>query len=372
MPSRPYDQNQQFLLPPSLNEWLRKDHPARVFSDIVDHIDISWFQEIKLESRPRFDTRMMLKVLLWGYATGIRSSRKLEERLLADVTYMWLAGLEKPDFRTICLFRKTNLDRLTYLFGRVLVLAGDLNLVRLGLIALDGTKVRANVSVESFKTIKNWENELNEAKEKVKKILSEAEAADLEDDRKYGPDKRGDEIPKELEDRVERIKQIEEFIKQQTGRKIDKSHKASSTEPEAKFMHHKNGSMPAYNCELAVTKEQIIVHSDVTSEPMDTNQLKPALDAIQDNCGKDPKRILADAGFKSGANFRELEDRKIDGYIPESNEENIGQDLKPKTNLYVKVNSSMMKKIIAINVRPRESSRQPAGLINIQNTATNG
>lgn len=336
MPSRPYDQNQQFLLPHNLNEWLRKDHPARVFSDIVDRIDISGFQEIKLEGRPRFDTRMMLKILLWGYATGIHSSRKLEERLLSDVTYMWLAGLEKPDFRTICLFRKTNLDKLTHLFGRVLVLAGDLKLVRLGLIALDGTKVRANVSVESFKSIKNWEDDLNEAKEKVKKILSEAEAADLEDDRKYGADKRGDEIPKELEDNKARIKQIEELIKQQTGRKIDKSQKASSTEPEAKFMHHKNGSMPAYNCQLAVTKGQLIVHADVTSEPMDTNQLKPALDAIQDNCGKDPKRVLADAGFRSGANCRELEDRKIDGYIPESSEENIGQDLKPKTDLYAK------------------------------------
>jgi len=336
MPVRPYDQNQQFLLPPSLNEWLRKDHPARIFSDIVDHIDISEFQEIKLEGRPRFDTRMMLKVLLWGYANGVRASRKLEERILADVVYMWLAGLEKPDFRTICLFRKTNLDRLTYLFGQVLLLAKDLKLVRLGLIALDGTKVRANVSVESFKSIKNWEDELKEAREKVKKILSEAEAADLEDDRKYGENLRGDEIPKELENNEERIKQIEELIKQQTGRKIDKSHKASSTEPEAKFMHHKNGSMPAYNCELAVTKEQIIVHSDVTSEPMDTNQLKPALDAVHDNCGKDPKRVLADAGFRSGANFRELEDRKIDGYIPESSEENIGQDLEPETDLYTK------------------------------------
>jgi len=336
MPVRLYDQNQQFLLPPNLNEWLRKDHPARVFSDIVEHIDISGFQEIKLEGRPRFDTRMMLKTLLWGYANGVRASRKLEERLLSDVTYMWLAGLEKPDFRTICLFRKTNLDRLTYLFGQVLLLAGDLKLVRLGLIALDGTKVRANVSVESFKSIKNWEDELNETKEKVKKILSEAEAADLEDDRKYGEDKRGDEIPKELENNEERIKKIEELIKQQTGRKIDKSQKASSTEPEAKFMHHKNGSMPAYNCELAVTKEQIIVHADVTSEPMDTNQLKPALDAIQDNCGKDPKRVLADAGFRSGANFRELEDRRIDGYIPESSEENIGKDLDHKTDLYVR------------------------------------
>jgi transposase len=277
-----------------------------------------------------------MSIGVWGYANGVRASRKLEERLLTDVAYMWLAGLEKPDFRIICLFRKTNLDRLTYLFSQVLLLARDLKLVRLGIIALDGTKVRANVSVESFKSIKSWEDELNEAREKVKRILSEAETADLEDDRKYGENLRGDEIPRELENNEERIKQIEGLIKQQTGRKIDKSQKASSTEPEAKFMHHKNGSMPAYNCELAVTRDQIIVHGDVTNEPMDTNQLKPALDAIRDNYGKNPKRVLADAGFQSGANFRELENRRIDGYIPGSSEENIGKDLKPETDLYSK------------------------------------
>jgi transposase len=336
MPVRPYDQNQQFLLPPSLNEWLREDHPARVFSDIVNHIDISEFQEIKLEGRPRFDTRMMLKVLLWGYANGIRASRKLEERLLSDVVYMWLAGLEKPDFRTICLFRKANLDRLNYLFSQVILLAKGLKLVRLGLIALDGTKVRANVSVETFKEKRDWENELKQIQTEVSRILSEAEETDLADDRRYGEDKRGDEIPKGLEEKQERQKQIELLLNQISGKKIDDKQKVSNIDPEVKFMHHKNGSMPAYNCELAVTKDQIIVHSDVTDEPADTNQLKPALDGIKDNCGKDPKRLAADAGFNSGGNCREMEDRKIDGYIPSSSEENIGKDMKPNTGCYSK------------------------------------
>jgi len=88
MPVRPYDQNKHFLLPPCLNEWLRKDHPARVFSDIIDRFDNTGFQEIKSEGRPRFDIRMMLKVLLWGYANGIRASRKIEEKLHSDVVFM--------------------------------------------------------------------------------------------------------------------------------------------------------------------------------------------------------------------------------------------------------------------------------------------
>jgi transposase len=109
MPIRPYDnKNQLFLLPPSVNEWVRADHPARVLSDIVDHLDVSGFRTVSTEGRPCYDPRLMVKVLLWGYATGVRASRKIEERLHSDVVFMWLAGLQKPDFRTICLFRKDN------------------------------------------------------------------------------------------------------------------------------------------------------------------------------------------------------------------------------------------------------------------------
>jgi transposase len=336
MPVRPYDQNQQFLLPYNLNEWIGKDHPARIFSEIIDRIDITGFQEIKVEGRPRFDTRMMLKVGLWGYANGVRASRKINERLHSDVTYMWLAGLEKPDFRTICLFRKANLDKMNYLFSQVILLAKGLKLVRLGLIALDGTKVRANVSVDSFKAKQDWEEELKQIQAEVSRILAEAEAADLADDQRYGADKRGDEIPKELEDMQARQKQIESLLNQVSGKKIDDTQKISITDPDAKFMHHKDGTMAAFNGQAAVTKDQIVVYADVTDEPMDTNQLKPALDGIKETCGKNPKMLDADAGYNSGGNCRELEDRRIDGYIPASSEENIGKDMRRETGRYTK------------------------------------
>jgi len=336
MPIRPYDQNQQFLLPPNLNEWVKKDNPARVFSELVDRLEISEFQEIKLEGRPRFATRMMLKILIWGYANGIRSSRKLEERLYADVIFMWLSGLEKPDFRTICLFRKTNLERLNYLFSQVILLAQALKLVRLGLIALDGTKVRANVAIDSFKKVQDWTEELRQTQAQVKQILAEAEIADLAEDKKYGAEFRGDELPKGLEQAETRIKQIEALMKEIKCQGQDDNHRVSNTDTEAGFMHYHNGSIPAYNCAVAATKDQIIVHSDVTVEPVDTNQLVPALDGIKQTCGKKPGKVLADAGFNHGHNFRELEDRKIDGYIPESSEENIGKDRGRNTGLYTK------------------------------------
>jgi transposase len=132
MPIRPYDnKNQLFLLPPSVNEWVRADHPARVLSDIVDHLDVSGFRTVSTEGRPCYDPRLMVKVLLWGYATGVRASRKIEERLHSDVVFMWLAGLQKPDFRTICLFRKDNQPAIEGLFAQVLVVAKQMGLLKL-------------------------------------------------------------------------------------------------------------------------------------------------------------------------------------------------------------------------------------------------
>lgn len=326
MPVRPYDQNQQFLLPPSLNEWIRRDHPARVFSDIIDRLDISGFQEIKREGRPCYEPKMMLKVLLWGYARGIRASRKIEERLSSDVIFMWLAGLEKPDFRTICLFRRDNLERMEGLFSEVILLAKEIGLLKLGLIALDGTKVRANAGIDSFKQAQDWSQALKKAKEEVKRILAEAEEADLADDEQYGNTRRGDELPKGLEKAEERAKRIEDVIKEIKKRHHQEHHRLSSTDPEAKFMHHKNGSMPAYNGEVAVTSDQIIVHADVTNEPVDTNQLVVALEGIEKNCGEKPEKVIADAGFNSGKNLKELEDKKIEGYIAEGGERNLSNE----------------------------------------------
>ena len=336
MPVRPYDQKQQFLLPPSVDEWLRGNHPARVFSEIIDKLEISGFKEIKDEGRPCYEPRMMVKVLLWGYANGILSSRKIEERLQNDIVSMWLAGLERPDFRTLCLFRQSNLERLNYLFSQVILLAKGLKLVRLGLIALDGTKVRANAGVASFKKAEDWAEALKKAQAEVSRILAEAEAADLVEDIHYGAQMRGDELPRGLEENQARLRRIEDLMCAIKKQGIGSEQRVSRTDPEAKFMHHQNGSIPAYNGELAVTEDQIIVYSDVTAEPVDTNQLVPALEGIKEVCGQKPEQLVADAGFNSGKNLRELEDGEIDGYIPETGEFNLGKDVKRDSNLYSK------------------------------------
>lgn len=268
MPLRPYNQYLMFLLPPSLDEWVPKDHPARILSEILERIDIKGFREAKTEGRPAYHPRMMLKVLLWGYANGIRSSRKIESKLTTDVAFMWLAALEKPDFRTICLFRTTNRNLIEKVFAEVVLLARVLGMGKLGLIALDGTKIQANAGVGSFKKVEDWRKALYEAKEEVSRILSEAEAIDREEDGVYGEASRGDELPEGLREATDRVEKIEKILKEAEHLGKDNKSRVSSTDTEASFMHRKVGSIPAYNCQAAVTEEQIIVYAEVTREPV--------------------------------------------------------------------------------------------------------
>jgi len=337
MPVRPYDQNKTFLLPPSLNEWVTEKNPVRIFSKLVDRLNISRLHEPQPTGRPSYDRRMLLKVLLWAYVNGIRSSRKIERLLCTDIEFMWLAGMERPDFRTICLFRACNWDAIEDLFAQVVLLAQELGIVRLGLVAIDGTKMRASAGVDSFRQVQKWREELQRAKDEVRKVLEEAEALDREEDERYGSDRRGDELPEGLEDAQEWVQKIEGLLRELEELGEDEEIRVSMTDPDARFMHSKKGSLPAYNAQAAVTEDQFIVYADVTNEPIDVNQLLPALDGTAAVCKERPQRALADAGYISGRNYAGLEERKIDGYIPETEERHIGKQQRgKKSDLYKK------------------------------------
>jgi len=190
MPFRAYDQKKTFLLPPSLDEWIGTEHPARILSDVVNKLDLSYLRAPQETGRPAYHPGMLLKVLLWGYATGVRASRKIEGRLHPDIVFMWLAGMERPNFRTICLFRRSNLGAIQDLFIQVLMVARGLGMLRLGLVAMDGMKMEANAGCRSFKGDKEWRKEVRKVKKRVKEILAEEEAKDRIDDERYGSDKR--------------------------------------------------------------------------------------------------------------------------------------------------------------------------------------
>jgi len=330
MPLRPYEQDQMFLLPPSLNEWVRDDNPARVFSEIIDGLDTSAFRQAKDEGRPAYHPAMMIKMLLWGYATGVRSSRKIEEKLEQDVVFMWLAGLEKPDFRTLCLFRTNNKEALEKIFTDVIIVAQSMGMAILGLIALDGSKVRANSGINTFKKLGDWKELLKEAKGKAQRIISEAENIDKEEDKIHGDNKRGDELPKEIKKAQDRIEKIEALIKKahELGKGDDS--RISMTDAESSFMHKGNTSIPAFNAQLAVTEDQLIVYADVTAEPVDVNQTKRTIEGIKETIKDKPEILVADTGYAGGENFKYLEDNKIDGYIPSEDERHIGSKKRQK------------------------------------------
>jgi len=330
MPLRPYEQDQIFLLPPSLNEWVRADNPARVFSEIIDGLDTTAFRQAKEEGRPAYHPAMMIKVLLWGYATGVRSSRKIEEKLEQDVVFMWLAGLEKPDFRTLCLFRTNNKGALEKIFTDIIIVAKTMGMATLGLVALDGSKVRANSGIDTFKKLGDWKELLREAKDEAEKIINEAENIDKEEDKIHGANRRGDELPKEIEKAQDRIEKIEALIKKAKELGKEDESRVSLTDAEASFMHKGNTSIPAFNAQLAVTEDQLIVYADVTTEPVDVNQTKKAVEGIRETIKDKPKILVADTGYAGGENFKYLEDNKIDGYIPSEDERHIGSKKRPK------------------------------------------
>ena len=209
----PYDPDQQLLLPAALQQWLPQDHLAYFISDVVDQLDLSEITErYERESRggPPYHPRMMVKVLLYGYCVGVASSRRMAQRLDEDIAFRVLAANNTPDFRTISDFRKDHLGALSGLFLQVLALCQQAGLVKLGHVALDGTKVRANASKHKAMSYRRMKEKEAQLQGEVDELLRRAQEVDEEEDRRYGKDKRGDELPEELSFREGRLRKIRE------------------------------------------------------------------------------------------------------------------------------------------------------------------
>ena len=207
---RPYDPDQQLLLPAALQEWLPPDHPAYFISDIVDQLDLSEVTGRYEEQRggPPYHPQMMVKVLLYGYCTGVASSRRIARKLHEDIAFRVLAANNTPDFRTVSDFRKDHLQALSGLFLQVLALCQRAGLVKLGHVALDGTKVRANASKHKAMSYRRMKEKEAQLASEVAELLRRSQEVDDEEDRRYGKDKRGDELPEELAFRESRLRKI--------------------------------------------------------------------------------------------------------------------------------------------------------------------
>jgi transposase len=333
-PFRTYLPEQDLLLPPSLREWLPEDHLAYFVSDVVDQLDLSAIESVYEEDdrgQPPYHPRMMTKVLLYGYCVGVFSSRKLQKRLVEDVAFRVLAAGNQPDFRTLSDFRKKHLGALEKLFQQVLRLTLETGTMKLGRVVLDGSKVKANASKHkamSYGRMKETEKRL---RDEVRRLLHQAEAADQEDDRRFGQDRRGDELAEELrrrESRIRRLRQaqraLEERAREQAPSEGQDENQArpapkaqyNFTDPESRIMKGSEGFVQAYNTQVAVEPVlQLIVGQAVTPAVNDKQQLVPMIERIEEQSGQKPQEVLADSGYCSEENLRYLGKRKITGWV---------------------------------------------------------
>jgi transposase len=340
---RPYEPDQLFLLPPSLREWLPLDHPALFVSDIVDELDLSAIFEVyEGEGRgyPPYHPRMMVKILIWGYCSGVRSSRKIARKLLEDVAFRVLAANNTPDFRTISDFRKRHLLHLSGLFDQILGLCLDAGLVKLSHVAVDGTKIRANASKHKAMSYGRMKDEEKRLSKEIQRWFDEADRIDEEEDELYGKDKRGDELPEEFrtsKGRREKIraamKRLKERAEERDKEAIEKrkrgektrhrrelgepkdSEQDNFTDPESRIMKGRDGGfVQSYNAQAAVDEEaQVIVAAEVTNVSPDQGHLVPMVAKVKEKAGRVPKTVTADAGYWSEKGVREVEAAGVAG-----------------------------------------------------------
>jgi transposase len=363
---RAYDPSQLLLLPPDLRQWLPDDHLALYVSDIVEQLDLSAilkpYEEGDARGQPPYHPQMMVKLLLYGYCVGKLSSRKIEQASYDDVGFRVLSGNQQPDHASIAEFRKRHLLELARLFVQVLQLCERAGLVKLGHVAIDGTKIKANASKYQSMTYAGLTEAEQQLAATVARLLAEAEHVDEAEDQLYGPGKRGDELPEELRDSKSRLARIRELkadlereareaAEQQAAKAKQKNEarlrqakesgkkvsgrlarvvdpeqatpapkaRRNFTDIESRMMkdHASNTFVQGYNAQLGVDAQaQIIVAATVVQAGNDQEQLLPVLLRVKQNLGQLPASVSADAGYFSSAAVTAEEIKTVAVHVP--------------------------------------------------------
>jgi len=325
---RCYLPEQSLLLPPNLRDWLPDDHLAYFVSELVDELDlaaIESYYEAETRGQPPYHPRLMVKLLVYGYCVGVRSSRKIAQRLDEDIAFGVLAAGNRPDFRTISDFRKIHLKALEALFEQVLRLALEAGALRIGRVALDGTKMKANASKHKAMSWKRMRETERRLRREAREILAEAARVDEQEDGRWG-ERRGDELPAELarrESRLARIREAKKALKQRareraaaadkTPQEVVKEQPADKdqynfSDPESRIMKGGDGFVQGYNAQAAVEPAcRLIVGQTLTNEANDKHQLEPLVEAVERQAGQRPTGVLADSGYCSEQNLEYLE-----------------------------------------------------------------
>lgn len=359
---RPYDMDQQLLLPPDLRGWLPEGHLALFISDVVDELDLSAivasYQRGDGRGQPPYHPAMMVKLLLYAYCTGKPSSRKIERATYEDVAFRVLAADQHPDHDSLAEFRKRHLGALAGLFGQVLRLCREAGLVQLGHVALDGTKIKANASKHKAMSYARLTAAEQQLEAEIRALLEQAAQVDAAEDAAYGPGRRGDELPAELARRESRLAKIraakaaleaaaraaaEQAAADARAKLAAREQRVGAakggvpqvpdptqaqpaptaqynfTDPESRIMVDSatKSFTQAYNAQAAVDGQaQIIVACGVTQAAPDVEQFVPMVERVVAATGQAPTALLADAGYFSEANLHAPVVADVDVYVP--------------------------------------------------------
>ena len=342
---RPYEPNQVFLIPPSIDEWLPENHLARFIDEVVETMDLDEFYAGYREDgcgNTAYHPKMQVKLLLYSYCVGVSSSRRMEAYCVDQVAFRYLSCNQFPDHRTISRFRRTYAKQLQKQFTHILELCKEAGLVKMGKVSLDGTKLKANAALEANRDLEYLSKE-------VERMLAEAEAKDQEEDELYGKDKRGDEVPEDLrsrKSRLEKFKAAKQKLEAQAAQRAEehqekleereaqeeasgeklrgrkpnpepkvKTDKINLTDEDSRIMKTRQGYVQGYNGQAMVDcSSQIIVAQELTQDCNDKKQLAPMLAAVKEQSGQVPTAVLADAGYWSEANAK-LETEETELFI---------------------------------------------------------
>lgn len=366
------NQNQEFLFPKKLSEYLPDSHLAKAISEIVEKLNLSSIKrKYSHLGQHAYDPKMMVSLLFYGYSTGTRSSRKISKGCEERFDFAFLSDGFKPSHDRISDFRKDNIEELKEIFKIIVLVGSNLGLVKLGNInvSIDGAKLKANASPKLTKDEDGLVKLIIDTNNEIKRILEEADKIDDEEDKKYGKKNRGDELPKKLRSKLSRKIAIEKAyeklliqkeemrrnIKEQFERepteaeekKNDKA-KINVTDNDANFMHERNGVIrPNYNCQISVDeKKQFIVANDVTMECTDVYQLVPMLEKTKENIKESPRSAKADNGYFPQLEKATKKFSEVDLYVDDKNRRKEKLNMKEIKEKYSKIKYENLRKLL--------------------------
>jgi transposase len=373
---RAWEPRQSLLFPPSPLDWVPESHLARFMLDVVAQLDLSviyGYYEREERGFPPHHPQMMVALLVYAYCVGVPSSRKIEKRCYEDVAFRVITGNTQPDHTCVSEFRRIHLAALAALFVQVLMLCQRAGLVKLGHVALDGTKIKANASKHKAMSYERMKKEQEALEKKVAELLGEAASVDEAEDGMHGKGRRGDELPEDLrraKERLERIKALKAELEGEARAQAEAERVAATemaraeaadvemrnvaaarasdddpppptapepmpthrvptkddtptdkaqrnfTDADSRIMKTGDGFVQGYNAQIVVDEaHQVIVAQDVSNQSPDCQHAVPMMDRVVENCGAAPTRASADNGYLSESNVARMEARGIDAYL---------------------------------------------------------